>query len=334
MRIRSHAIFIKAVCLLCALSMLFVLASCDGGGDSDETAGEKYHTVSFNTNGGTVIESIQVRDNYYATRPEDPTLDNYVFRRWEVDGREWHFDTKKVTQNVTISALWVSAVELFELEPEENGDGLLIVDFKKAASFSTLKIPDVINGKTIVGLADGAFKSTGSDHASLIIIPDTVVSVGNEAFKDTAEIYFDIQGTITSIGESAFEGCALLEKVKLGEGMSAIPFMAFFNCSSLKTIAIPKGIEFIDENAFEGCSSLLTVVLPSTLTSVADSAFEYCSSLKTVFYEGTEEQFEAIELADGNDALTDAKLYLYSETEPTEDGLWWHYDNSGSPVTW
>lgn len=330
----SYSKLIKIICLVCAIAMLPAFAACDAGDESDETVGEIYHTVSFNTNGGTVIESIQVRDNHYATRPEDPTLDNYVFRRWERDGREWHFDTKKVTESVMISALWVSAVELFELEPEENGDGLVIVDFKKAASFSTLKIPDVINGKKVVGLADSAFANTSTDHAKLIILPDTIVSVGNEAFKDTSEISFDIRGTLTSIGESSFEGCALLEKVKLGDGMTSIPFMAFFKCSSLKTIAIPKTVEFIDENAFEGCGSLVTIVIPASLTSVADSAFTSCNSLKTIFYEGTEEQFDAIELADGNEALLNARLYIYSETEPTEDGLWWHYDNSGSPVIW
>ena len=329
-----YRISTKLVCLLCALSMLFAFASCNGDGEGDETLGEVYHTITFNTNGGSTVDSVQVRDGYYARRPEDPSLDNYVFRRWERDGREWLFESKKVSESMTLSALWVPAIELFELTPEENGSGLIITDFKKAASFSTLKIPSVINGKTIVGLAEGAFANTGTDHASVIVIPETIVSVGDEAFKDSGEITFDIKGTLTSIGEASFQSCTLLEKIKLGEGMTSIPFMAFFECTSLKTIAIPEGVTTIEENAFEGCSSLVTVVLPASLESVEDSGFAYCSSLKTVFYKGTEEQLDAIEISDSNEALTNAKVYFYSETEPTEDGLWWHYDNNNSPVIW
>ena len=325
--------FIKLVCLSCALATLFVFSACNGSGEGDETTGEIYHTITFNTNGGSAIESIKVRDGQFASRPEDPTLDNYVFRRWERDGREWLFDSKKVTESMTLTALWVSAVELFETEPEENGDGLIITDFKKAASFSTLKIPSVINGKTVVGLADGAFANTSTDHAKLIVIPETIVSVGDEAFKD-ATISFDIKGALSSIGESAFVNCTLLETITLGEGLTSIPFMAFFNCSAISKIDIPEGVKVIDENAFEGCSSLVTIVLPSSLESVADSGFAYCSSLKTIFFKGTEDQFDALDISDGNDALIDAKVYFYSETEPQEDGQWWHYDVSGSPVIW
>ena len=116
--------------------------------------------------------------------------------------------------------------------------------------------------------------------------------------------------------------------------MTSIPFMAFFECSSLKTIAIPEGVTKIEENAFEGCSSLVTVVLPASLERIEDSGFAYCSSLKTVFYKGTEEQLDAIEISDSNEALANAKVYFYSETEPTEEGLWWHFDSSNSPVIW
>jgi hypothetical protein len=52
-----------------------------------------------------------------------------------------------------------------------------------------------------------------------------------------------------------------------------------------------------------------------------------------VFFGGTEEQFDAIEIADSNEAITDANLYIYSESEPTDDGKYWHYEG-GSPVIW
>ena len=333
MKARFFGNIIKVICLICALALLPSLAACNGEEESSETVGEIYRIVTFNSNGGSPVESIKVRDNHYATRPEDPTLDNYVFRRWEREGREWLFENKRVTEDMTLSALWVSAVEIFDLDPVGDSGNLAITGFKKHASFSTLKIPSTINGKTVVALADEAFAYTNTDYAKHIILPETIVSVGDGAFMKSPEVSFDIQGVLTSIGESSFEGCTLLTSVKLGEGIESIPFMCFFECASLKTINIPNGVTTIEENAFEGCSSMLTIVLPATLTTVEDSAFANCKALRTVFFGGTEEQFEAISVSDSNEAIFDADLYLYSETEPAEEGNYWHYEN-GSPVIW
>ena len=78
---------------------------------------------------------------------------------------------------------------------------------------------------------------------------------------------------------------------------------------------------------------MLTMVLPATLTTVEDSAFANCKNLKTIFFGGTEEQFDALSIADSNEALADTELYIYSESEPAEQGNYWHYEN-GSPVIW
>lgn len=323
----------RYICLLCTACMLFSFVSCNNDEEEAVTELEKYYTISFNTNGGSTVESIRVQEKKYATRPEDPTLDNYVFRRWERDGREWLFESKPVTEDMILSALWVSAVELFELVPDETTGGLMIGGFKKQSSFQTLNMPSTINGKTIVGIADSAFKDIHTDHANNLIIPESVVWVGDEAFANSSEVTFDIRGTLTHIGESCFRSCSLLENVKLGAGIEKIPFMAFFHCSSLKTINIPEGATVIEENAFEGCSSMKTVVLPSTLTSIQDGAFASCNSLISVFFGGTEEQFDAIQIADSNDAIIDANIYFYSETQPTENGNFWHYED-GTPIIW
>ena len=324
---------LRYICLMCAMCILFSFASCNTSDDEQETELEKYYTISFNTNGGTQIESIRVKEKKYATRPEDPTLDNYVFRRWERDGREWHFESKPVTDNMTLTALWVSAVELFELVPDETTGGLMIGGFKKHASFQTLNMPSTINGKTVVGIADSAFYSISTDHAVKLIIPESVVWVGEEAFADSSEVAFDIRGTLTHIGEASFKSCALLEKISLGNGIDKIPFMAFFGCSSLKTINLPEGVVTIEENAFEGCSAMRTIVLPSTLTAIQDSAFVGCNSLVSIFFGGSEEQFDAIEIAESNDPIINANVYFYSETQPTEQGNFWHYED-GTPIIW
>ena len=43
------------------------------------------HTVSFNTQGGSNVESQQIAEGYYASVPEKPTKENEVFTGWYTD---------------------------------------------------------------------------------------------------------------------------------------------------------------------------------------------------------------------------------------------------------
>lgn len=326
----------KAISLLCILALLTALVACGNGESGNTESGEiVYHTVSFNTNGGTAIASVEVRNGRKISEPEIPVLENYIFCHWEMsDGRTWFFDSKSVTEDITLDAVWIKAEDLFGLAPMPDGNGIMITEIKRQEEFSLLKIPSVINGKEVRGIADGAFIGVHKNHAERIVFPDTLTYIGAEAFTNASEVILNFTGTVTYLGESAFDNAASLSKISLGEGLESIAYRAFMNCTSLRTIDIPKGVTVIEENAFEMCSSLVTIVLPASLTSVESNAFEDCDKLKTVFYHGTEQEYDNMSIASGNEKLEDARVYYYSEEEPAEEGVFWHYDRNGSPVIW
>jgi hypothetical protein len=139
---------------------------------------------------------------------------------------------------------------------------------------------------------------------------------------------------LISIGEKAFCKTTKLNSIKLGVGMETIPFEAFSACTALRTIDIPEGVTLIEENAFESCSAMVTVVLPASLTEIENGAFEGCSKIKSVFFKGTQAQFDAINMAPGNEAVELSDVYYYSEEEPSQPELYWHYDKNGAPVIW
>ena len=316
--------------VLCLCTTLLSLVACGGTSESSETE-DVYYTVTFNSNGGTPVESIKVKGGHHAHAPASPTLENHVFCRWTLNGSPYFFDVKEITQDTTLDALWIAADLLFALDPVEGGIG--IKEIKQQLSLDTLVIPSVVNGKTVVSILDEGCLMVHDGYADLIVIPDTVTSVGKKAFKGITVTKLDFTGAISSLGESAFENCETLTSIKLGTGMEAIPFRCFNNCKALKTIDLPEGIKTIQENAFEDCSAMLTVVLPSTITAIENSAFDG-ASIKTIFFKGSEAQFDAVDIADGNDCMLDAKVYFYAAEKPTDDGLYWHYDKSGAPVTW
>ena len=73
------------------------------------------HTVTFDTKGGSKVESQKVEHNQTAIKPEAPTLDGKVFMGWKEQGKEneeayFNFDTQ-ITEDKTLIAIWQDPVQ-------------------------------------------------------------------------------------------------------------------------------------------------------------------------------------------------------------------------------
>ena len=165
-----------------------------------------------------------------------------------------------------------------------------------------------------------------------IIKEDTTVIAG-EAFSNcTSLINITIPDSVTSIGNSAFYNCSSLTIVVIGDGVTSIANEVFYGCSSLISITIPDSVTSIGEYAFYRCNNLMTVVIPNSVTSIGFVSFHECSNLANVYYKGTESDWAKISF-DWNPTLKSAPCYYYSESEPTDEGNYWHYVN-GVPTQW
>ena len=78
--------------------------------------------------------------------------------------------------------------------------------------------------------------------------------ISNTYAKGYGVLVFD--GDVTSIGESAFQGCQTITGMMLSNSVTSIGASAFAGCSSLRNFTIPASVDSIGENAFQGCNSL------------------------------------------------------------------------------
>ncbi len=80
------------------------------GGKNIHTVTVKY-TVTFDSNGGTEVDSKKVEEGKTFTAPTAPTKESvgdvsYAFAGWYVGDVEWNFDSDVVTENITLTAKW------------------------------------------------------------------------------------------------------------------------------------------------------------------------------------------------------------------------------------
>ena len=137
----------------------------------------------------------------------------------------------------------------------------------------------------VSNIGNNAFDGYNTDCKNItsIAIPDSVTSIGDEAFYDcTSLTSVTIGNGVTSIGYEAFRSCESLTSVTIPDSVTSIGSGAFEYCTSLTSVTIGNGITSIGKNAFYYCKSLTSVTIGDSVTSIGNYAFYYCSSLTSV----------------------------------------------------
>lgn len=131
--------------------------------------------------------------------------------------------------------------ELLALDRVKEGDyEYAIVKGEAVITFCTatdkiLNVPETLGGAPVVGIYPVAFQPCGSEE---IILPETVKYIREMAFYSCEYVKkITLPQSLESIGNNAFDNCSALEEIDMG-GASTIGEKVFIDCSSLKKVTI------------------------------------------------------------------------------------------------
>ena len=132
----------------------------------------------------------------------------------------------------------------------------------------------LIIGDSVNTIPNGFFYGRNCIN-SIVVIPDGVTSIGENAFSGCSGIdSLYIGNGVISIGDSAFVGCMGIHHIIL-ENVDQIGGSAFSGCGNITTVRVPNNT-IVELNAFYGCTSLLEF---SGGDSIGRNAFVGCNNL-------------------------------------------------------
>ena len=252
-------------------------------------------------------------------------------------------------------------------EISEDGTYATVTKYEGVAT--EVFIANTYNGVPVTFIGESAF--SGCDSLTSVVIPDSVTSIGYEAFRDCTNLTsVVIPDSVTSIGYMAFWNCTNLTNVVIPDSVTSIGLQAFYACTSLTSVVIGDSVTSIGDLAFGACYSLTSItvtanntayqsidgnlyskdgktliqyaigktdtsfIIPDSVTSIGERAFYNCTSLTSVYYQGTASDWAEIKIGSYIFYNTNATVYYYSASTPTESGKYWHYDENGNIVIW
>ena len=153
-----------------------------------------------------------------------------------------------------------------------------------------------LDGLVVTGIAANAFKKL--TNITSITFPDTLTSIGSDAFRENDLTNVLIPAGVTNIGEVPFYQCASLTNIMVDTNnlfYSSLNGVLFDkNLTDIiqypsglgGSYALPGTVTNIGSLVFSDNTNLTSVTIPPSVTVIGDEAFLQCYYLTNVCFEG------------------------------------------------
>lgn len=210
---------------------------------------------------------------------------------------------------ISIHAFAFDGTAWYENQP----DGMVYIG-KVAYGYkcdNTEEITEIEIADGTLGIAERAFFNF--INLRKISVPNSVLSIGSQAFAGTAwleeaenntvvyagkvaylynasymsdAVAVELEPGTIAIADSCFSGCEKLYSISLPDGLVRIG-RAAFQGTGLTSVELPDSVTTIDGAAFFTCHSLSSITIPKSVIYIGQSAFQSCERLTIQGYKGS-----------------------------------------------
>lgn len=275
---------------------------------------------------GTLVRSLPFYQNYHERKYYEILGKGVHTIEWEYVDRENQNGDYGIITYISVDKTPTVSVSL--LEPGSLGSEILASGVDNMKNVRRLKVKGEMNAEdwetlklstdlysidlseaVITEIPAGAFYNNSSKNYNFhkVILPEGLLTIGKNAFRDTGLDEIVLPSSLKSIGEYALAGtriekvvipdattdianyafsyCYSLKEVKYPE-LTYIPQGCFLNDHHLSKINLPSALQYVRNEAFNNCFYLADVELPVTLKSIGDYGFEDTSIDTLIVPEG------------------------------------------------
>jgi len=243
--------------------------------------------------------------------------------------------------------IWYTSTDGSVIEPNSNasfGEGVSLVSntYENGQGIMTFSGP-------VTKIGDWSFHA--ANNLSSILLPESIVSIGDYSFNASSMETIHIPDNVTSIAEGCFcssakltsftgkfaseDGRALivdgtmvafapggLQEYTVDASARVLGKSVFSDCIYLEKIHFPEGMERINNSCFHQCWSLTQVEFPSSLKYIEQSAFPRCQNLTSLTFPNSEftvmrdafNQCPKLEFLSGNYVSQDGRSMIQDNT--------------------
>ena len=299
--------------LIYCLSMIFVIISCEKGGENHENqetqeVREDQIVLSDQTKPNQTVDADQTeaggitftaKSSWTATVRDETHTYDVDWLRLILDGNKIDTGTAgtftlsfKLTPNdtgVERTAIIIiksndSDIAIGVLQKCEVGDGNpFSIKAEGRAGTLSWKLESgylEVNGMGSIPdyLIGGSPWHYYYDDFNKAAIGEGVTGIGNYAFSECMEMTdIKIPNSVTTIGNGAFYSCYSLTEINIPNTVTKIGEEAFAFCTSLTDFTIPDNVTEIEWGAFKLCIGLTNFTIPENIVKIGGYAFHGCT---------------------------------------------------------
>ena len=249
---------------------------------------QRYATVALKDEQGNILQTIIFRQLGMCT-------EIHVETKGELENELADYDYANI-ESLKITGVLNDVDFLFIYRMMPNLKNLDIAEVNitalpTQAFYNSKNVEHLILPNTLITIGEEMFYQ--SDLRS-VVIPTNVTTVGYSAFKRCSSlttVTFEKESQLKTIGGDyyygAFSDCTALTSIEIPASVETIGNTAFSDCSSLATVTFEKGsrLKTIGNNAYYRCTSLTSIEIPASVETIEATAFSDCSKLATVTFE-------------------------------------------------